>query len=84
MFTGDRSFVPLAGAHVEGSTLVLGYDKDLINRAPCISNTGELTDEDERLLGEHYCYSHSGPQGDRGTKAGLDLRAELDLRERPG
>lgn len=80
---GTRSnFVPLAGASPEGENVRARVTKDQVKDAPGVEADGELTEQEERRLFEHYNvpYTTEGSttaegrpdagergQGDRGT-----------------
>ncbi|MHA7282969.1 PRC and DUF2382 domain-containing protein [Arthrobacter sp. TMS2-4] len=54
LFGTKESFVPLAGATVQGDQLVVAYPRDLIRRAPSIERDGHLSPEDKGVLYAHY------------------------------
>ncbi|MHA7190202.1 DUF2382 domain-containing protein [Arthrobacter sp. MDT2-16] len=58
LFGTKESFVPLAGASVEGDHLVVRYPRDLIKHAPSTERDGHLGPEDERALYRHYGLIH--------------------------
>jgi uncharacterized protein (TIGR02271 family) len=58
LFGTKESFVPLAGASVEGDHLVVRYPRDLIRHAPSTERDGHLGPEDERTLYRHYGLVH--------------------------
>ena len=59
-FFGTRShFIPLAGAHPEGEGVHVDATKDLVKSAPSIEGGGQLSEEDERRLFEHYNVPHT-------------------------
>jgi uncharacterized protein (TIGR02271 family) len=52
---GTRShFVPLAGAQPDGEAVRVSATKDQVKNAPSIEGEGQLSEEDERRLFEHY------------------------------
>jgi uncharacterized protein (TIGR02271 family) len=54
-FFGTRShFVPLAGAEPNGEGIRVPATKDQVKSAPSIEGEGQLSEEDERRLFEHY------------------------------
>jgi uncharacterized protein (TIGR02271 family) len=58
---GMRShFVPLAGAEPEGEDLRVGATKDQVAAAPSIEGDGELSQDEERSLFEHYGVPYTG------------------------
>lgn len=58
LFGTKESFVPLAGASVEGDHLVVRYPRDLIKHAPSTERDGHLGPEEERALYRHYGLIH--------------------------
>lgn len=54
LFGTSESFVPLAGASVSGSDLVVNYDKETIKNAPRVDADGHLTSEEEQQLFAYY------------------------------
>jgi uncharacterized protein (TIGR02271 family) len=52
---GTRShFVPLAGAQPQGEAVRVAATKDQVKNAPSIEGEGQLSEDDERRLFEHY------------------------------
>lgn len=52
---GTRShFVPLAGAEPAGEEVRVGVSKDQVKNAPSIEDDGQLSEQEERQLFEHY------------------------------
>lgn len=67
---GTRShFVPLAGAHPEGEDVRVNATKDQVKSAPSIEGDGQLSEDDERRLFEHYSvpYTNEGSVTAQGT-----------------
>jgi uncharacterized protein (TIGR02271 family) len=62
LFGTSESFVPLSGASLSGSDIVVTYDKDTIKDAPRIDPDGHLTPEEEASL---YAYYGLGGTADR-------------------
>ena len=54
LFGGHASFVPLAQASMQGSDVVVPYDKDLVKGAPRVEADQELTAPEEQRLYQHY------------------------------
>ena len=54
LFGGHASFVPLAQADMQGSDVVVPYDKALVKDAPRVAADEELTSEEEDRLYRHY------------------------------
>jgi uncharacterized protein (TIGR02271 family) len=54
-FFGTRShFIPLAGAQPDGEAIRVNATKDQVKSAPSIEGEGQLSEDDERRLFEHY------------------------------
>jgi uncharacterized protein (TIGR02271 family) len=60
LFGTSESFVPLSGASLSGSDVVVTYDKDTVKDAPRVDADGHLTPEEEESL-----YAYYGLGGDR-------------------
>ena len=54
LFGGNASFVPLANATMQGSDVVVPYDKELVKGAPRVDADQELTSAEEDRLYQHY------------------------------
>jgi len=54
LFGGHASFVPLAQASLQGSDVVVPYDKDLVKDAPRVQADQDLTSVEEDRLYQHY------------------------------
>ena len=66
---GSRShFVPIAGAEPSGEAVQVRVTKDQVKDAPSIDGDGELSEQDERRLFEHY----SVPYTDEGSVTAND------------
>jgi uncharacterized protein (TIGR02271 family) len=75
---GTRShFVPLAGAQPEGEAVRVGATKDQVKSAPSIEGEGQLSEDDERRLFEHYNvpYTDEGSVTAQGAPRGADVQA---------
>jgi uncharacterized protein (TIGR02271 family) len=71
-FFGTRShFVPLAGAQPEGEDVRVSSTKDQVKSAPSIEGEGQLSEDDERRLFEHYNvpYTNEGSVTAQGAPA---------------
>jgi Domain of unknown function (DUF2382)/PRC-barrel domain len=60
-----ETIVPLGGAAEEGDELVLPFDGARFDDAPDIDPDVELTEEQERLLHEHYGREWAAPERER-------------------
>lgn len=54
LFGTSESFVPLEGARIEGSDIVVPYSKDQVKDAPRVDTDGHLDPSEEDRLYEHY------------------------------
>ena len=54
LFGSSSSFVPLAGAAPTGEDVQVQVDKDQVKNAPSVAPEGELSQDEERQLFEHY------------------------------
>ena len=71
LFGSRSSFVPLDGANWEEGTLVVAYDKDTVQGAPDIDDTGALSADEERELFAYYSWDCGVPEsGEEGRARG--------------
>jgi uncharacterized protein (TIGR02271 family) len=79
MFGSRSHFVPLAGAEPSGEAVRVRVSKDQVKDAPSIDRDGELSEQQERQLFEHYGvpYTEAGsvtadgaPRGDADNAGG--------------
>ncbi len=70
MFGNRVSFVPLAGARLEGEDLMVAFDKAKIKDAPNAEADGQLSQEEEATLYEYYGLSYSESDSDSGLPEG--------------
>jgi uncharacterized protein (TIGR02271 family) len=54
LFGGTESFVPLAGADLQGDELVVTTSKDTVSGAPQVDEDGHLSEQDEAELYRYY------------------------------
>lgn len=59
-FGSNESFVPLDNATLEGSTVTVPYDKDMVKGAPHHAVDAELSVEEENELYSYYGVHHGG------------------------
>jgi uncharacterized protein (TIGR02271 family) len=82
LFGTSESFVPLSGASLAGSDIVVTYDKDTIKDAPRVDADGDITPEEEDSLYSYYGLGGAGTTGDRGAAydqgAGYDAATGYD------
>lgn len=62
LFGTSETFVPLEGASLTGDELRVGYDKDRIKDAPRIDADGDLNDDEQDRIFEHYGLGHGTSQ----------------------
>jgi uncharacterized protein (TIGR02271 family) len=74
LFGTKSSFVPLAGANPAGEDVQLAFDKNQVKEAPGVEPEGELSQQEEQTLYDHYRLEYSErrsdtglPEGQRGT-----------------
>jgi sporulation protein YlmC with PRC-barrel domain len=71
LFGTQKTFVPIRGASPVGEDLQVQIDKDAVKDAPRIDAEGELSEEEERRLFEHYSvqYTTEGTTTEQGGTA---------------
>jgi uncharacterized protein (TIGR02271 family) len=72
MFGTKSNFVPLAGATTDGEDVRAQVTKNQVNDAPGVENDGELSEQEEQHLFEHYNvpYTQEGSTTAQGAPAG--------------
>ncbi|WIB14945.1 PRC and DUF2382 domain-containing protein [Curtobacterium sp. MCPF17_050] len=70
LFGTSESFVPLEGADLTGDELRVAYDKDRIKDAPRIDADGDLSDDEQDRIFDHYGLGSSSS-----TTTGTDTSA---------
>jgi len=70
LFGTSETFVPLSGASLSGSDIVVTYDKDTVKDAPRIDTDGDITPEEEDSLYTYYGLGGSANDDDRGEVYG--------------
>ena len=70
MFGTKHSFVPITSASTTGEGLSVPFTKDQVKDAPRLDDDGELTQDEELLLSEHYGISYSEAPSDTGLPEG--------------
>lgn len=80
LFGTHESFFPLEGARIDGSNLVIPYNKALVKDAPRIEPEGGLEPDEQDRLYRHYqrdggLQTYSESRGMPGTGAGEDVPA---------
>ena len=86
LFGTSESFVPLSGASVSGSDIVVAYDKATVKDAPRVEADGHLAPEEEDALYTYYRLDGSGSDVGRGAAydGGADYDAGADQRATVG
>jgi len=79
LFGTKSNFVPLAGAATDGEDVRAQVTKDQVKDAPGVENDGELSEQEEQHLFEHYNvpYTRDGSTTAQGAPADGD-RTEAD------
>lgn len=54
LFGTKTMFAPLAGATLQGDRLVLAYDRDTLNGAPTIADSGHISESEQQALIDFY------------------------------
>jgi uncharacterized protein (TIGR02271 family) len=70
MFGARQSFVPLANASFSGEQLMVGWEKSQIKDAPHAEPDGELSQDEEARLYQHYGLAYSDAPSDSGLPTG--------------
>ncbi len=70
MFGTKQSFVPITSAAMDAEGLSVPFTKDQVKDAPRLDDDGELTQDEERLLSEHYGITYSEAPSDSGLPEG--------------
>ncbi len=83
MFGTKETFVPLAGAQMQGSEVHVRYDKATVKDAPKMDADGELSPAEEQELYRHYGLRDGAGGADSGTRTQQDQsgRGERSGRE---
>jgi uncharacterized protein (TIGR02271 family) len=70
LFGSKSSFVPIANAQDDGSSVKLPFDKSQVTDAPKMDPDGELSQQDEAALYRHYGIEYSESRSDSGLPEG--------------
>jgi uncharacterized protein (TIGR02271 family) len=76
---GSRShFIPLAGANPDGEQVAVSVTKEQVKTAPSIEGDGQLSEQEEQRLFEHYGvpYTQEGSVTAQGAPQGGDASAD--------
>lgn len=66
MFGSRSSFVPIADASTDGSSVTVPFDKSQVKDAPTAEADGELSQDEEARLYRHYGMDYSEARSDTG------------------
>lgn len=70
LFGTKHSFVPITNASFDGAELVVAFTKQQVADAPRLDDDGELSQDEEALLSEHYGMTYSEAPSDSGLPQG--------------
>jgi uncharacterized protein (TIGR02271 family) len=70
MFGTKHSFVPITSASSSGEGLQVPFTKDQVKDAPRLDDDGELSQDEEQMLSQHYGISYSEAPSDSGLPGG--------------
>jgi uncharacterized protein (TIGR02271 family) len=70
LFGTKHSFVPITSASTTGEGLSVPFTKDQVKDAPRLDDDGELSQDEELLLSQHYGISYSEAPSDTGLPGG--------------
>jgi uncharacterized protein (TIGR02271 family) len=84
LFGKDESFVPLAQASLEGSTLRVPYTKDIVKGAPRVAAEGHLDPNEEQNLYRYYGLTAGGETAHRDTASTETVIGTVGAGDRDG
>ena len=84
LFGTSESFVPLSGASLSGSDIVVTYDKATVKDAPRVDADGHLTPEEEDSLYSYYRLGGSDADRSAVYDGGADYDQDTDRRATVG
>jgi uncharacterized protein (TIGR02271 family) len=84
LFGKDESFVPLAQASLEGSTLRVPYTKDIVKGAPRVAAEGHLDPNEEQNLYRYYGLTAGSDTGHRDTASTETMIGTVGAGDRDG
>ena len=70
LFGSKHSFVPITNASATGGEVRVPFTKDQVKDAPKLDDDGELSQDEEALLAQHYGMSYSEAPSDSGLPQG--------------
>jgi uncharacterized protein (TIGR02271 family) len=74
LFGTKRSFVPITDASFDGNDLRVRVTKEQVRYAPRLDDDGELSQDEEALLSNHYGISYSDQPSRTGLRGGGTAR----------
>jgi len=74
LFGTKHSFVPITNATTTGEGLQVPFTKDQVKDAPRLDDDGELSQDEELLLSQHYGLDYSEAPSDTGLPEGRGTR----------
>ncbi len=83
LFGTSESFVPLAGANIDGVDVVVNYDKETVKGAPRLDSDGLLSAEEEEALYAHYGLSGGHPGDSNQTEGAHQHSADTPADDTP-
>ena len=78
LFGTSESFVPLHGADIRSSDIVVDFDKDTVKDAPRIDDDGSISPDEEEQLYAYYGISNRADAAYGGTPSDLDDPSEAN------
>jgi uncharacterized protein (TIGR02271 family) len=78
LFGTSESFVPLEGADLTGDELRVAYDKDRIKDAPRVDADGDLSDDEQDRIFDHYGLGSSTTGTDTSAGFGTETTTGTD------
>lgn len=70
LFGTKHSFVPITSASMTGDALQVPFTKQQVSDAPRLDDDGELSQDEEAMLAQHYGLSYSEAPSDSGLPQG--------------
>ena len=75
MFGTKSTFVPITNATATGDGLQVPFSKDQVKGAPNLDDDGELSQDEEAMLAQHYGMSYTEAPSDTGLPEGGGVQA---------
>ena len=86
LFGSKHSFVPITNATTSGGEVRIPFTKDQVKGAPNLDDDGELSQDEEAMLAQHYGMSYSEAPSDTGLPeggGGTAMATETSTTEQP-